>query len=72
MLEAGEQQQVLAHAEPPVERRLLRDPGDTVSVTSPESGSAMPARIESSVVLPAPFGPISATTSPVPTSKSTP
>ncbi len=52
--------------EPPVERRLLRNPADLAAGTSiePASGSRIPARIESSVVLPAPFGPITASSSP--------
>ena len=40
--------------------------------TSPASGSSSPAAICASVVLPAPFGPVSATTSPRRTSSDAP
>ena len=66
LLEAGEQAQVLRDREPPVERRLLRHPADLAGERRPRpaSGSRIPARIESSVVLPAPLGPITASSSP--------
>ena len=44
--------------------------GSTVS--SPSSACWMPARIDSSVVLPAPLGPITATSSPRPADSETP
>ena len=65
-LEPGEQAQVLLDRQPPVERRLLRHPADLAGgrLTLPASGSRIPARIESSVVLPAPLGPITPSSSP--------
>ena len=61
-------------AEPPVLRGPLRHPADprraTAGSTSPALGSSAPARMATSVDFPAPFGPISATTSPAPTSRS--
>ena len=65
-LEPGEQAQVLGHGQAPVERRGLRHPADLARArdTAPASGSRIPARIESSVVLPAPLGPITASSSP--------
>ena len=67
LLEAGEEAQVLLDREPPVERRLLGHEADLVPSgrwISPASARWIPARIESSVVLPAPFGPITASSSP--------
>ena len=67
LLEPREQQQVLLHRQPPVERRLLRHPARrrrAAERTSPASASAIPARIDSRVVFPAPLGPITATSSP--------
>ena len=66
-LQPREQAQVLGHGELAVERRLLRAPSRSRSgarLTLPLVGRWMPARIDSSVVLPAPFGPITATSSP--------
>ena len=65
-LSAREQLEVLARREPPVVRRPLRHPADARAVPLDRAavGSRAPARIASSVDLPAPFGPTSATTSP--------
>ena len=66
-LEAGEQLEVLGHGELPVEPRLTGAPSPTSPGdfdTLPPSGRWIPARIESSVVLPAPLGPMMATCSP--------
>ena len=66
-LQAREQPQVLGHAELGVDRRLLGHPADLARrCGSPCRWSARcsPARIDSSVVLPAPLGPMTATTSP--------
>ena len=52
-----------------VERRLLGHPADLAradATTLPASGRWIPARIDSSVVLPAPLGPMTATSSPRP------
>ena len=67
LLEPREQPQVLGDGEPPVERRLLGDEADLPPRQvrpRPASGSRIPARIESSVVLPAPLGPMTASSSP--------
>ena len=74
LLEPGEQPQVLRDRELRVDRRLLRDPADLAAVERhvPDVGSSAPARICSSVVLPAPFGPMTATSSPGAASNETP
>ncbi len=67
LLQPGEQAQVLGHRELAVHGRLLGHPADLARARGsrcPPSGRWIPARIESSVVLPAPLGPITATSSP--------
>ena len=73
-LEVREQAQVLGHGEAPIQRRLLRDPPDLARLARnrASSGRRIPASIESSVVLPAPLGPITASSSPRCASKLTP
>ena len=73
-LQAGEQPQVLGHRELRVERGLLWHPADAgraARLTLPALGRCAPASIDSSVVLPAPLGPITATISPARASKLT-
>ena len=60
-LQAGEQAQVLGHRQLGVDGGLLRHPADLArrpAAPCPSSGGWMPARIDSSVVLPAPLGPM--------------
>ena len=71
-LELREELEVLARGEARVVRGALRHPADATRVAStmPSLASIAPARIASSVDLPAPFGPTSATASPSTSSKS--
>ena len=74
LLQAREQPQVLGHRELRVQRRLLRHPADLPRAQrhgARASAPARPARICSSVVLPAPLGPMIATSSPRPAAKVT-
>ena len=74
LLQPGEQPQVLGHRQLGVQRGLLGNPADRRAagrLSSPSSGASTPARIDSSVVLPAPLGPMIPTSSPGLSSKLT-
>ena len=74
LLQPREQPQVLGDRELRVDRRLLRAPSRPRAAareTSPASALSSPPTIDSSVVLPAPLGPITATSSPSAASKLT-
>ena len=85
-VEAGEDRQGLAHPQPVGEREVAGDEADLApwprerplgrswptTVIEPASGVMAPRSMRSVVVLPAPFGPSSATRSPAPMVRSTP